>query len=1355
MYKRIVLFLMFFVATASAVLSQNSYHFKHLTSIEGLSNNTVHNIVQDHDGYVWLATIEGLNRFNGTSIKSYYSNEKVGDISSNIVTRLIVNSSGELFIGTINGLDIYNRNTDSFEPILFENNRLNKIMKIVEMSNKDIIIATLDYTYKLTPSKIITKINETFYRDISEYQDDKIWGITGDEIQLIDSNGEIIKRYNNTTHFGSIDFSSQNVECVFRDSRGIIWLGTKRNGLAYYDALIDKFYNLRIDEGVNEIEDNFIRIISEGYNNDLWIGTESGIYTYNVANQKFKFHTQNLNPLESGLNDKAIYDIYKGSDNTMWIGTFFGGVNYTNPNTKIFSNIYADGGDKNLSGKAVSNIIEAKDGKIWIATEDGGISILDRNNNKFEYLKHSTKTNSLTSNNIHALEEDSEGNVWIGTFLGGINKYNSNTKQISSVKVNQLDNKNLLSVFSIFNDSKNRIWAGSLFGLFRNDGEVFNPIYSDFFTNKFIRFINEDKDGNIWICTNFSGIYKIDSNENISNYSNKNREDITSEFFTYSFIDSKQNIWFGTQGGGLVNYNISLDKFTTYTTNNGLPNNTVHTVTEDEDGNIWFSTNKGIVRFNVKTDVFKGFNENDGLIGNQFNYNSCLNTKDNTLFFGAVNGLSYFNSENIRTIEQETNLIFTDFKLFNKTISATDDGILTSHINSQDEVNLNYDDNVFTIDYVGINYQSPKKIKYAFMLDGFESEWNYVGDKTSATYTNLSSGNYVFKIKTTDGNGIWSDNIRTINISVEPPFWLSPWGYLLYFVIGAVFTFLFYKVMQIRNSEKMKIQIANIEKQNTIEINKHRLNFFTYISHEFKTPLSIVLATIEELIQEESNSNKMNKYGDVIKKNALKLLFLINQLMDFRKIETDHASIKLNNGDIIKFLYSIVDSFKPLFKKKAITVNITSDVDSYETYFDAEKTEKIVSNIISNSYKALAEDSYNGEINIDIHIKTLNEIGLLSNKLSSESIIDISISDNGPGMTKEKLSKLFDPFYSENKNSNFSSGIGLALVSSLLKLLDGKITATSKIDHGTEFEITIPLIINPPKEYILSSSFVKEKSGVNIETTILDLEYANSTDDELDTIENTMNHDILIVEDNKDLSNFLSNHFSKTYKTNVAFDGKEAIAKINKSHPDIILSDVMMPNMDGNEMCDILKGSIETSHIPIILLTANSGIESKIEGLSKGADAYMKKPFNLQELDLQVRNILKSIEDNKKKFSQFESLDDSIDHLQNKEAKFIGDLTKIILDNLEDNNFSINDLCEKLFISRTQLHRKLKKITGLSTSEYIRNVKLNEGKKLLLTHKYTISEVANKVGYTDSAYFSKSFKKVFNELPSSYMKDTL
>ena len=583
--------------------------FEQITSINGLSNNTVYDITQDGDGYMWIATREGLNKFDGEAITTYYRGD-VDAIPGNFVEKLLVTSANRLIAGTQLGTCMYHRETDSFERILYQGESLGDMFQVIELSSGEVLITSTNGLFMLDGSLNVKKISDRQFRDLCEYRNGILWGLYRDEILVMNTGGEIIRRYTNQVESTrGFDLSAENIECVYRDSRDIIWLGTKRDGLGYYDDQKDHFMLLDLEQGVNPVEDNFIRVISEDALGRLWIGTESGLYIYDMDSEEFTFYGQSFIPMEKGLNDKAIYSIFRSRDNLMWIGTYFGGVNFTTLFPRGFNRIYADGGLRGLSGNAVSEIIETSDGRLWIGTEDGGISIFDPATGAFNYLKHVPGVaSSLSSNNVHALEEDKEGNIWIGTFIGGLNRYNVRTHSLEKVELvppvkEMEEDVYSKSLFSILIDSKNRIWVGSIEGLYMretesDDFEIWNPA---FFQNNFIYHIEEDQTGNLWICTYEQGIYKIDPGMNVSNYRMSCNHDILSNRIVFCYVDSSSVIWFGTVEGGLVKYNGNTDSFRSYTEEDGLPNNTVYAVVKDDRGYLWLSTNRGLSRFDLLT----------------------------------------------------------------------------------------------------------------------------------------------------------------------------------------------------------------------------------------------------------------------------------------------------------------------------------------------------------------------------------------------------------------------------------------------------------------------------------------------------------------------------------------------------------------------------------------------------------------------------------------------------------------------------------------------------------------------------------------------------------------------------------
>ncbi|MBN2484930.1 MAG: response regulator [Bacteroidales bacterium] len=1342
---------LFILIFPHSTLAIENLRFDNLTSINGLSNNTVYSIAQDSDGFIWIATGEGLNKFDGYTIKTFY--HAPGDsttIPSNFTRQLYSSSKGILLIGTTNGLCRFDKKHNLFIPLRHKNQSLGNIVRIIELTDNKIMVAAEQGLFSIDSNQKVTQLHTSYFQDICEYKPGVLWAASENKIFMLNYLGETIKKYENSelTKRG-LNQSSSNIQCIYKDSRGIVWFGTVQNGLGYYKHETDEFISLRLKEGVNPVEDNFVRAINEDKNGFLWIGTESGLYIYNVAKQQFTFYGQTFDNSIKGLNDKAIYSIFRSSDDVMWIGTYFGGVNFTSPYQKGFYNIYADGGVNRLSGNALSSMIETSWGEIWIATEDGGITILNKKNGTFRYLK--SKANdpaSLPSNNVHALKEDKNGNIWIGTFIGGLSRYNRKTNSISRIKLEYPDPDIIQNVFSVFIDSKDRIWVGAISGLYVDSLQngVFSLYKPGTFQDNFIYHIDEDTRGNIWICTYEQGIYRLNSKMEIANFTTENNSGLLSNYITCFFEDSQNNIWFGSYDGGLVKYLPETGLFKTNTTTDGLPNNTVYAITEDSTGNLWFSTNKGISALNPRTGEISNYTVNDGLIGNQFNFKSCLYGSQGYIYFGAVNGLTYFKPAELTLNNRRPVIHFTDFKVFNSSLAIGEKNILHSHVNFQNQIKLKYKYKVFTIEFVALNYLSPKTNEYAYYLEGLEKEWNYVGNRNSASYTNLSPGTYTFHVKAANGDGAWSAQNRSISIKILPPFWLSVWGYLLYLIVFSSAILFYIRYTIIRHREKLNMQFALLKNKQNEELSQHRLNFFTYISHEFKTPLTLILATLEHFMDYEGLPPRFKEYGNQIRKNAMRLLFLINQLMDFRKTETDHATLSLNKGEIIGFVRSTFDTFAPLMQKKQITGEFHSGFDSYIAYFDADKIEKILVNLIGNSVNSLENG---GSIMVKAEIIEKKQLPNPDNTTESLADIVLTITDNGPGLSPEKLKRVFEPYYSDRPRNIYNSGIGLALVKSLVKFLNGHIDMASAPGKGTATTIQLPLIKNPSPESVKNEVFIENNNSISLENSIISLDNEPVFGDGETHDGSLKEYELLIVEDNKELATFLSHHFARIFKTRVACDGAEGLEKAFKYNPDIVISDIMMPKINGFELCDKLKESFETSHIPIILLTAKTGHETKLEGLHKGADAYLAKPFSLRELDLHVRNIIKGKENLKKYFSRFDPKNVSIGQLANKDMAFVETLTRVVFEHLDNSELSVDGLCKMVNISRTLIHLKLKKITGMSTTEFIKSIRLNEAIKLLQTGNYTVSEVAYKTGFNDPDYFRRSFKKLFNTAPSS------
>lgn len=1319
------------------------YTFNKITTNDGLSHSTVYTITQDHKGIIWIGTREGLNRYDSYGITTYYAEkESSSSLSSNEITSVLATKDSSLYIGTANGLNLYNYEKDKMQDILFEGKSLGLIHQLFESSDNAVYICSSKGLFILTKQHEIKQLmNNRSVLAINEYKDNVFWLATPREIILVNQKGEVIKFYPYLKRSkDELLSTADNISCIFKDNEGEIWIGTRKNGLYKYVAKKDLFQPIVPDHKDNPIEVNVVKSLGEDSKGNIWIGTESGLFIYNKKLKKFSHYSQSFDNSSHTLNDKAIYAIYRSKEDIMWIGTYFGGVNFVKPEEKGFYRLVPDGGENSLSGKAISQIIKDKQGKIWIATEDGGITIYDKNKGEFEYQRHLVdNTNSISCNNVHALQDDGRGNIWIGTLLGGLNKYSLKDKKFTVYKHIPGDTTSIShnNVFSVLKDSRGILWVGTWNGVNIYDYKTnsFSKFETENFSNRFIYDMLEDHQGNIWFCSRNDGLFMYDvMKKEVSRY-HINNSRITSNAIVCAYQDSKNRLWFGSLNGGLIRYNRRTNEFISTTKKDGLANNNVYGILEDDQGNLWVSTNRGLSKCNPETGEITSFNNSQGISNHQFNFKSFLKDDDGSMYFGSVNGLYYFHPDSLTFNQLPPKVHFTDFKLFNKTVKANDNGLLTAHINETDEITLDYEQNVITFEFLGINYFSPGNNTFSYYLEGFEQDWSIPAGKRTATYTNLSPGTYTFHVKAANNDGIWSEE-KKIGLVVLPPLWLSDWALVIYVLLAILSLYCVRSYIYYRHREKMAFQLERVEKENMRELNQHKLNFFTYISHEFKTPLTLIIASIDRFLNTSIRSSDDNQEFHLIKRNARRLHFLIEQLMEFRKIETDHATLNINKGDIVLFLNDTFSAFIPLFSKKNIDYHLVSSHSQYITYFDADKLEKIITNLVSNAVKNTPEY---GEISLGIDFK--------AGKNTNNTCIRIKLTDSGVGMGEEEIEKVFSPFYQSNHEKLYTpgSGVGLALVKSLIDYLKGEIKVVSTVEKGTTVTIDLPCMTD-----IGSNDEVNAIEGNK--NLSIDQDLFNEEDDLAGQKLNgkdAASLELMVVEDNRELLKFLVNHFSGSYKTISARNGQEALDKMQKNMPDIIISDVMMPLVDGISLCEKIKSDLNTSHIPLILLTAKSSMPNKLEALDVGADAYLPKPFNLKELELTIKNILESRKCLKNHFLKFASLSEYEAPMNNRDQSFINNLTDIVHQFIDDSEFNIGTFTKEAGVSRTLLHLKLKKLVNLNASDFIKTIRLQKSTELL-KEGLTVSEVAFRVGFKDPNYFSRSFKEKYNITPSDF-----
>ena len=1335
-----------FWITATAILAQDVV-FNKLSINNGLSNNSIFSIAQDHNGFMWFGTREGLNRYDGSTILTFYADPRdTAKLAASHVTALEAGDDDLLYIGTAQGLHTYSQRRGTFRRIYLNHEKAGYISKMIRTADGALLAGSNRGLLMLKPgAKELTRLVDGNIVDVVEFKRNVFWVATLQKIIMINAEGEVLREYTTVRNAAgrSVNFND-NIFCLFKDSAGGFWLGCKKDGLFRYDLQHDAFLPIVTRHRSNPLEANAVRIISEDDKKRLWIGTETGLFIYDPARATFQYYTQSFDQSPATLSDKAIYAICKSSEGIMWIGTYFGGVNIVKPLEKGFKSLTADGGHDKLSGKAISDIMQDKQGRLWLATEDGGVTIWDRPAGTFSYLNNAS--GNLNINNVHALYEDREDPnvIWIGTFLGGVNKYDLKRKTMTVYKRRQEELAAFTNnmVYAIHRDRKGTLWIGTTGGLntFNPRAGTYEPFKPEVFSGKFIYEIGEERSGGLWICVmNSDSLFHYDpATARLSKYRYHDPALSSTQGCISMLEDSEGQMWFGTVNRGLVRFDRQTNKFTPYNVTHGLPNNYVYGVLEDAHGNLWMSTNKGLSRFNKRDQSFTNYDLSHGLPNNQFNFKSAFRDRDGWMYFGTVNGLCYFHPDSLNTNTEPPTAYLSDLKLFNKSVPVGAGTMLASTIDATEDISLNHEDNVITLEFGAINYYSPGHNQYAYYLQGFEPDWNYVDGKSSATYTNLPAGDYVFKVKAANNDGYWSLE-KTLQVHVSPPFWLSPWAWGVYAALVVALFFAYKSFLNYRNREKLAVQLERIEKEKLTAINQHKLNFFTYISHEFKTPLTLIMASIDKFLQDRSLSEEQSAGYTSIRRSARRLHVLIDQLMEFRRIETDHARMNYVNGDIIRFLHDTFTAFQPLFAKKQIDHYFNTDTTAFTAHFDADKLEKIVTNLLSNAVKYTGEQ---GLIDMEVIIK--------AGTGPQPDTLMISIQDTGVGMGPEELANIFTVFYQTDhgKKSGSGTGIGLALVKGLIDFMKGTIEIKSEPRAGTQVMLALPL---PKHVDSVQVTTLEANTTVDVEHVLPLIKGNGQT---AHAGEAQPQYQMLIVEDSEELIDFLGDHFNTSFKITKAGNGAVALEKIRKAAPDIIISDVMMPEMDGIELCNAVKSDLSTSHIPMVLLTAKTTFQNRLEGLDAGADAYLAKPFSLKELSLVVKNLLSSREKLHTYFLKFGSVKEIEFQVPNRDQDFMLKLTQIVEKHLDNSEFTITRFAEEAAVSRSLLHLKLKKLVNLSASEFIRHIRLQKAAILLRTTDLNISEVADKVGYADSNYFSRSFKETFSVNPTEYKAQT-
>lgn len=1394
----------------------NRVRFKHITTKNGLYSNNIKKIVQDKKGYVWFGGF-GLYRYDGYEIKEYINTPEGKNILiGNYINNLYVDSKNNLWVVCSNGLYIYNRDFDIFNKVRFSH-EIDDFSKTILFEQDETLFIVLDSIYytpigsnkhTLMSYCSINKsgINRALFFD-SENNVLYLSGTNGNLFYMPFNQSQPDKKISKVDLFPP---PANDIITYMSANRYYIVVAYKKSGIQVYDKSDSTAYFYKY-EGKKGINNNQVKTIYIENQNKIWIGTGGGgINLLSPKSKSFTYYKHNKFD-RSSLSSNIILDIYENSQGIIWIGTLNGGVNYYHKNQKPFYHFTYDGGysSNNLSNNVINAIMEDWSGNIWIGTDKGGVNVLNTKTGKIKYLQHDPlKPNSVSSNNILSLAKDKNGYIWIGTWEGGLNRYDPKTGKFRHFKHNPKDTTSLAwnNVWSLHVDDSNNLWIG--FNSNKNAGlDLYNRKNETFFhfskkdndptslVQNSVEKIQSDSKGNLWIGTTGNGLDRF--NKKDSTFSHFKIWPVKKKYVDHGLIirsiyeDSKGRLWIGTDGGGLNRLDYETETLQRFTTKDGLPSNIVASILEDNCNNLWLGTSKGLCKFNPDSMIVINYNPVDDFKGSQFSWGATKAT-NGIMYFGTLQGVIAFYPDSIKQNIQVPPVELTGFYLAGQDAGLNIPGSpLTKHINQAETITLTHKQKIFSFRYAGLSYTNAEKIKYAYKMEGLENKWNNVGEIRYATYTNLDPGQYTFKVKASNNEGVWGNNIKSINVVILPPWWKTFWFKLITVVVIIISIILLYRwriasykkqqrILENKVDEKtsqltmaledLKEKNEEIEQQNDsiqeklnilekqkTEIIKQKdevtriskklhqndqmkLKLFTSISHEVRTPLTLIIAPIHNLIKTTKDNRALEKLN-IIKKNANHLLNLINQLMDFRKMEADKIYVKPAKGDIIRFINNICSTFSLFANNHQINYLVKSNAQSEICYFDPDVLEKILYNLLSNAFKFTP---FRGKI------KVYSEIHYTNNKPTE---INVSVKDNGKGIPEKDIPHLFQRFYQvENSESNYlGTGIGLSLVKNLVDLHKGTISVKSSLGKGSEFTFRLPINLKMNE----GQKVVKELEIENYRFTKHNYDpIVNDTESKkIKGKFNPKKDNILIVEDNNDLRKYIKSELIQAYNVYEAGDGEEGVNIAKKLIPDLIISDLLMPKMKGSQLCKLLKNNPVTNHIPIIMLTAVTSDIKRLDSYTKGADAYITKPFNADELIIRVSNLIKTRKEIKEKVAKELIMQPGEIKVASADDEFLKQTINVIEEHISDTTFSVDSLASKMGMSNSQFYLKLMAIANHSPLDFIRKIRLKRAIQLLKSNEYRISEISYEVGFQDPKYFTKIFKKEFKVTPTEYLKN--
>jgi len=1369
--KKILISILFLLACI-VVMAQN-LHFERITTSEGLSQNDINDIYQDKNGFLWIGTNDGLNRFDGYSFKTYRIQPSAENgLSSNLIYSISEDEQGDLWLGTSDkGLFRFDVKTETFYNINREIDysglsAFEQVTCLIAKKNKSVWVGTPaglgiyklingKYHFTALNSPVLSEMQAKIITELEEDIYGRVW--VGTQSGLY-----VITEKENSYQVVTINSGSYVREIQFKNNAVFI---ANSNGIFRLQLDLETLSNIQTYQ-ISNLASNSMLVTQ---NHDVFVGTYNGVYHLKKegsgTNDFAEATLYQQNWEVNSLSKNVITCLFEDKSGIVWIGTNGGGLNKYNPKQKKFLHYAKTREQGSLSYNKIRSIYEDSKNNIWIGTEGGGLNFLAASRNKdfsngFQYYDVNSTSNQ---NTVYAIVEFSNVNksgILLGTGYPSVVKIVAEKNGIITESNQGVLASLTNSPFCAIKDRFGNVWLGTYgqSGLYKyyvdadgNEGLLnykssANP---GTLNSNNIRNLYEDSYGNIWIGTD-KGLNLLTPEEQFSHtpyfYSFQKDEtkpnSLSHNYILPIFQSSDQTIWVGTMGGGLnkMYYHVNPDSiyFEAITTRDGLPNNSIKGILEDNYGFLWISSNKGLTRYDIKDKLVVNYDESDGLQNNEFGELACARLSDGEMLFGGVNGFNAFYPKDIVTDMTPPEIALTDFHILNKTVIPGEEVngrvVLQNVINYTNEIKLKYAENSFAIYFSSLHFSAPQKNVYKYKLEGFDEEWirKDASDRI-AKYTNLRPGTYIFKLLASNNDGIWTSSPKTLKIIITPPWYLSVVAWAAYVVIFLVSLWFFQRYSLIRIKQKNELIMEHFEKEKIQELSQMKLRFFTNISHEFRTPLTLIIGPLEKLITKGGYNKDTNDSFLIMHRNASILLRLINQLIDFRRFEQGKMKLNATESNIVPFLEGVFHSFNELASDKKIDYKFSTSRKNMTLWYDDDKLERIMYNLLSNAFKFTPEGGA-----IEVHVG------------EDDFDIVIEVIDNGIGIPKEFQSHIFERFYQAKQIKNRkvgSTGIGLSFIKGLVELHKGDISFESEEGEGTTFFVKL----KKGNAHLQADEMQGQEDSLPAGRIVVpEPSISDSVAEDESTGEEKPR--ILIVEDNFELRKFIKDSLKAKYKIVLADNGKEGIDKARELNPDLIVSDIMMPVMSGFELCETIKSDKNISHIPIILLTARSTAENRIKGYQLGADAYISKPFQMDVLEVRIQNLIDSRNQLRDKLRTTINVEPSEVTTTRMDEKFLKKMLDTIEANISDPQFKVSQLAAECGMSQISLNKKIKGLTGQTPKVFIRSIRLKRAAQLLSTQKYSISEIAFEVGFLDIKYFRSCFTEEFGMLPSEFVK---